>query len=508
MTNGEFIMANFYSLFIRHLLFIIIEMNRLYWKISMTLLVLMAVLGVVYVLISAYTADNYFKEVNQQLYGDVAKHLVRESKIKMTGARDSAMHDIMHSMMVVNPSVEVYLLDTTGNIIDYVVPNQMVVLEKVNLQPVKKFIESDGHLFIEGDDPKSQTNQNVFSAAPIYHDDQLGGYAYIILKGAAQQKVSNKLLNSYFLKSGTTLFLTTLVGSLLIGLIAIWLITRNLQDIIATVRRFKEGDHKARIAKAADKDLAMLSTTFNEMANTIEANIEELKSVENLRRELIANVSHDLRTPLAIMQGYAETLLIKNDHISPAERQKYLQIVLDSSEKLSHLIAQLFEYSKLEAKQVQPNKQPFYLQELAHDVLQNYQLFAREKGIHLNVETAENLPMVFADVALVERVIQNLMDNAIKFTPEGGQVTLALHSADKSVEVRVADTGPGISEKDQAAIFERYRQNAPADKKAKGAGLGLAIARMILELHDATIKVQSKLNEGTAFMFRLPAYGG
>ena len=486
-------------------------MNRLYWKISMTLLALMAILGIVYVLISAYTADNYFKEVNQQLYGNVAEHLIKESKIQMAGPRDSAMYVIMHSMMAVNPSIEVYLLDTEGKIIDFVVPYKTVVLEKVNLEPVKKFIENDGQIYIEGDDPKSHTACNVFSAAPIYNKQDTTlheGYAYIILAGSDQQKVSDNLLGSYFLKSGTTLFLATLIGSLLIGLIAIWLITRNLQDIIATVRRFKEGDHKARIAKADDKDLAMLSTTFNDMANTIEANIEELKSVENLRRELIANVSHDLRTPLAIMQGYAETLLIKNDSLSSDDRKKYLQIVLDSSEKLSHLIAQLFEYSKLEAKQIQPNKEPFYLQELAHDVLQNYQLLAREKGIHLNVETADNLPMVFADVALVERVIQNLMDNAIKFTPKDGTVTLALKTADQSVEVRVADTGPGIAEKDQAAIFERYRQNAPSDKKSKGAGLGLAIARMILELHDATIKVQSKLNEGTAFMFQLPAYGG
>ena len=464
------------SLIIRHYSLVINEMNRLYWKISMTLLALMALLGVVYVLISAYTADNYFKEVNQQLYGGIAKTMVKETQPIVNGRPDtSSTHDIMHSLMVINPSVEVYLLDTTGAIIDYVVPYNTVVLDKVNLKPVQEFIEKEGDIFIEGDDPKSQTACNVFSAAPVYNEEKLEGYVYIILAGAAQKEVSSKLLGSYFWKSGTTLFLATLIGSLLIGLLAIWLITRNLQDVISTVRRFKEGDHKARIAKADDKDLAVLSTTFNDMADTIEANIEELKSVENLRRELIANVSHDLRTPLAIMQGYAETLLIKNDNLSPDDRKKYLQIVLDSSEKLSHLIAQLFEYSKLEAKQIQPNKEPFYLQELAHDVLQNYQLLAREKGIHLKVETAENIPMVFADVALVERVIQNLMDNALKFTPEGGSVTLALQEVEKSVQVRIADTGPGITEKDQAAIFERYRQNAPSDKRTKGAGLGLSI---------------------------------
>ena len=113
----------------------------------MTLLGLMALLGVVYVLITAYTADNYFKEVNQQLYGDVAKHIIKQSKLEMAKPRDTAMADIMHSMMVVNPSIEVYILDTEGTIIDYVVPNQTVVLEKVNLKPVKKFIQNDGKNF-------------------------------------------------------------------------------------------------------------------------------------------------------------------------------------------------------------------------------------------------------------------------------------------------------------------------------------------------------------------------
>ncbi len=484
-------------------------MNKLYWKISATLLALMAVLGVVYVLISAYTADNYFKEVNQQLYGDIAKHLVKEANPIQDGKPDTAAtHDIMHSLMVINPSVEVYVLDTAGAIIDYVVPYSTVVLEKVNLGPVKTFIENEGNVFVEGDDPKSLTASNVFSAAPIFENEKLVGYAYIILAGQQQQIISSKLLSSYFLKSGATLFLATLIGSLLIGLIAIWLITRNLQAIIETVRRFKEGDHKARIPNAESKDLAVLSSTFNDMADTIEANIEELKSVENLRRELIANVSHDLRTPLAIMQGYTETLLIKKDQLAPEEKNKYLQIVLDSSEKLSHLISQLFEYSKLEAKQIQPNKEPFHLAELSYDVLKNYQLMAKEKDINLNVNLSPNLPMVFADVALVERVIQNLMDNALKFTPKGGRITIELKTIGKYVEVRIADTGPGIKTADQAAIFERYSQSAPSDQNSKGAGLGLAIVKKILELHDATIRVQSRLNEGTAFMFQLPAYQG
>ena len=192
--------------------------------------------------------------------------------------------------------------------------------------------------------------------------------------------------------------------------------------------------------------------------------------------------------PSLSCRGYAETLLIKNEALSEEERKKYLHIVLESSEKLSNLITQLFEYSKLEANQIQPNKEPFHLHELANDILQNYQLLAREKGVQLNIDASGQLPMVFADISLVERVIQNLMDNALKFTPSGGSVTISLKEKEKEVEVRVADTGMGISEKDQSVIFERYRQSSPTDRKSKGAGLGLAIVKKILELHNCDYK--------------------
>jgi len=117
------------------------------------------------------------------------------------------------------------------------------------------------------------------------------------------------------------------------------------------------------------------------------------------------------------------------------------------------------------------------------------------------------LPMVFADLGLVERVIQNLMDNAVKFTPTNGKITLQLHPSSDFVEIKIADNGPGISEEDQSHIFDRYRKATRKGRSTNGgAGLGLAIAKKILELHDASIRVQSKLNEGTAFMFQLPTY--
>ncbi|MEO1518049.1 MAG: HAMP domain-containing sensor histidine kinase [Bacteroidota bacterium] len=486
-----------------------LKSNRLYWKISAILLSLLVVVGAAYVIIGGYFQNQYFQEINQRLNGGIAESTVNEVKPLINGKVDtSAIQDIMHSMMVINPSVEVYLLDTDGQIITYVAPYKKVKLEKVDLKPVRTFIESEEKPFIAGDDPRHPGNYKVFSAAPILDGETLTGYIYIILASEEQAAVASTLFGSYILRLGTRYFFIALAGALLIGLIALWFLTRNLRTIIETVRRFKEGDYQARIATAAGQgELSVLSDTFNDMADTIVDNIDKIKAVEKLRQELIANVSHDLRTPLAIMQGYIETLLLKEGNVSEEERRKYLEIVLSSSERLSRLIAQLFEYSKLEARQIEPSKEPFFLSELVQDVFQKYQILAKEKQIDLHLDMEPKLPMVFADLGLVERVIQNLVDNALKFTPEGGRVTLELQAHDKEIEVRIADTGPGIAEDQQSAIFERYRQAAPEAKK-KGVGLGLAIAQKILELHNGRIEVKSKLNEGTVFFFQLPAYAG
>ncbi|MFT4758898.1 MAG: signal transduction histidine kinase [Paraglaciecola sp.] len=145
---------------------------------------------------------------------------------------------------------------------------------------------------------------------------------------------------------------------------------------------------------------------------------------------------------------------------------------------------------------------------MAQDVFHKYQILAKEKEIELKLNMPKDLPMVFADLGLVERVIQNLMDNALKFTPNGGKIQLDLRPLNDSVEIKIVDNGPGISEEQQAYIFERYNKANRKGEQTGGAGLGLAIVKKILELHDATIRVQSQLNQGTAFMFQLPAYAG
>lgn len=483
--------------------------NTLFIKVFLTLLISLASLGVVYMLISGMIARDYMYEVNQRLYGRIAENTVSHlDTIILDGKVDTTdMKDLMHSMMVINPSVEVYLLDTVGGIITFVAPNKNVQLKKVDLGPITKFINSDPKPLLMGDDPRHPEKGNVFSAAPVIREGKLQAYLYIILASEERAEVAGTVGSNYFINLGTQYFFISLLLALALGTFALWYVTRSMREVLSTVTRFKEGDMDARINEKEAKDWHPLAETFNEMADTLEGNIDRIKSIEKLRQELIANVSHDLRTPLAIMQGYIETLMIKNEELDKNERLKYLQIVTSSSKKLNRLVDQLFEYTKLEAMQIQPQKEPFFLTELVQDVKIKYEVLGKKKDITLDLNYPDELPLVFADIALVERVLQNLLDNAIKFTPPGGKVSLQLENGDNGVMVRVLDTGPGIPAEKQSFIFERYqRGKSPTDAPNEGIGLGLAIVKKILELHETHINVRNKRTQGAEFFFSLPLY--
>ncbi len=478
--------------------------NKLFWKVSVVFLLIIIGIGTIYVYITAFSSRSYFEEANQKLNSGVAAQTVKEVTPLVNGKVDTnAIQDIMHSMMVINPSVEVYLLDTEGYIITYVAPYKKVKLEKVSLVPIQKFLTQSGDRIIRGDDPRNPGQEKVFSAAPLLEGDSTIGYIYIILASEEQSSILSTLLGSYVLKVGTLTFLVSLLIALMLGFLAFLYQTRNLRNIIRTVRRFKEGDMSARVED--DGHFAELGNNFNAMADQIADNINQIKSVEKLRRELIANVSHDLRTPLSVIRGYIETLVMK-DNLSARERQRYLSIVHDSSENLSNLIDQLFEYSKLEAEEIVPQKEPFQISDLIQDIIMKFDVIASAKKMKIKLNAPRSIPMVIADIGLVERAISNLIDNAVKYGHEGGTVNIDLSHTSNSVAISIADDGPGISPQEQSFIFERYKRFDRTRSKQSGAGLGLAIVKKILELHNQSIRVLSETGKGASFVFNLPAY--
>ncbi|MEJ2104489.1 MAG: ATP-binding protein, partial [Ignavibacteriaceae bacterium] len=466
------------------------------------------IISVVYLYIAAFTAEMYYQEASQRLNEEVAQHIAQENQFFVNGkANKKVLKKIFHDIMVINPSIEVYLLNTDGKILAYFAPNKEIKLEYVPLEPIKEFLNAGASTFVMGADPKNKNVEKTFSAAKVYEGSIHRGYIYVILGGEEFDNAAHFVLGSYILRLGVRSMTITLIAAALFSLLALGLITKNMRRIVNVVRRFKEGDLKARIKLKTKGELGEFSDSFNEMADTIVKNIDEIKTMDNLRRELVANVSHDLRTPLATIQGYIETILIKADSLSEDERKKYMHTIFNSTERLKNLVAELFELSKLEARETKPKPEPFSLGELVQDIQQKNTIIAKEKNIELSVNFPFDLPLVYADIGMMEKVIQNLLDNAIKFTSENGKVTIKLLPKNNDVLVEIQDTGYGISEKELPNIFDRYQRNQrSAQKENEGLGLGLAIVKRILEVHEMEIDVSSTEGKGTIFSFNIPIY--
>jgi len=481
--------------------------SSLYWKVSGIFLAFTVVLTIIFIYISVIFSADYNDEAQQKVNGEIAAGAIKEvSPIFIDGkVNKEAISVLMHSMMAVHPSIEVYLLNPTGKILTFVVPEQDVKTETVSLDPIKRFLNRTNDKAIKGDDPRNPDSPKIFSVAEIVENGQMKGYMYIILASTQYTSTMAALENSFILKIGVRTLLIAFLLTSILGLLAIYIITRNLNKIIAAFQRFKAGNHSVRIDMKSGGELANVADTFNSMAETIQQNIIQLKSVEELRKELIANVSHDLRSPIASIQGFAETILLKEKNISEEERKKYLEIILQNSENLSKLVNDLFELSKLESNPKMIQQEPVQVAELVQDVADKFQIIAREKNISINTIYSKSLPLVYADIQMTDRVFQNILDNAIKYCSAGDVVTIELELLKNAVLVKITDTGKGIAEDELPYIFTRYYKG----KKTAGTnstGLGLAIVKKILDLHKSTINVYSKINQGTRFEFNLPIY--
>lgn len=478
--------------------------ESLFWRISILFFLILVLLGVSYMVIMISMAKRYSDETTQRLNANVASHMLLEVTPFVDGkVNEEALGKIMHSMMAVNPSLEVYLLDPQGKILSFVVLDKKVKLQYVSVEPIAAFLEDKGKSLIYGDDPRNPGESTIFSATSVYERGTHLGYVYMILASEEVETIATALQESYLLKIGVQSFILTLAAAFIIGVLVLWLLMKSLHNIIEIVKKFSEGDLNPRIPVHSKGELAQLSMTVNTMADTILRNMEELKEVDKLRRDLIANISHDIRTPISIIHGYIETLIMKHDSLDTQKQQEYMQTIIKSTERLKRLMTDLFELSKLESRQIKPKMERFFMFDLLQDLSRKYKLLAQERNIDLETELPSKMTVVCADIALIERVLQNLIDNALNYTPEKGKVKIKMEEVSRQVHVSVMNTGSGIATEDLPKIFDRYYK-VENNKTNRGTGLGLAIVKNILEIHDADIRVESERQGETIFSFNLP----
>lgn len=485
---------------------------RLYTKIAFTVLFLFIALAGVLLYTTSKTSERYSLEITQRVNRDIALHAAQDMPIfENNVVNQPALKELAHHVMFINPIVEVYLLDLQGNILSHALPHGSVEMDAVAMQPLKKFLDGSAELPIFGDDPRNPGEKAVFSISPVMSSGVPAGYLYTVLNGGSGKGLRESLQDSYNLRAGAQTIIASLFVAVMIGLLIFSVLTKRLQHLLATVRNYREGSYEGRMAAVGRTpprdELDELGTAIYDMSLRIESQIQALEDVDHTRRELIANVSHDLRTPLASMQGYIETLIVKGEKLSEERRRHFLGIAHKHSKRLNELVSELFELSKLESSSTEPKWEQFPLMELVHDTVQEFSLRGNERDIDISAECADSNAMVMADIAMIQRVLDNLLDNAMRHTPRGGSIRLTICREDERVRIEVKDTGRGISSHDIPHIFDRfYRPDTESASDSEGHGLGLAIVKRILELHRSTVDVYSEPNIGTAFVFWLPQH--
>ncbi|MFH2132740.1 MAG: HAMP domain-containing sensor histidine kinase [bacterium] len=487
--------------------------KSLYAKLAAVLTALFGLVGLAFMLVTLFSIDMYQQEVNQKLNSHLAEQIVQERLLIQNGqVNEGALNEIFHMLMVINPSIEIYLLNTTGKILAFSAPPGKVKKKQVDLAPIHQWLEGNPTMPLLGDDPRHLDMQKAFTVARIPKKGELQGYLYVILGGETYDSVVQLLQRSHILRLSAWMIGASLLFALITGLLLFASLTGRLKRLANVMDAFRTGEQLSQINHTMMKDdrstdeIGRLGLKFKQMAAHIEHQMDELVKSDIQRRELMANVSHDLRTPLATLQGYIETLLIKHDRLTEQERQDYLKIAIKHCEHLSKLVDRLLELAKLDSSEMKLVCEPFSLGELIQDVFQKFQLKIEEKEISVVSNIEKDVFFVNADIGLIERVLDNLIENTIRFTPQGGTVRLMLTPENGNIKVQISDTGPGIPEDELPQIFNRFYQFDKSRRVTPGhSGLGLAITKRILELHGRSIAVTSVIDQGTTFTFSLPA---
>lgn len=486
-------------------------LQSLYGKLALVWLLLFCAVGVLYTVLTVFTTGMYQQEVNQKLNRGLARNIVADQLLSSQGeVSPYALKELFHLLMIVNPSIEMYLLDANGGILNFSAPPEKVKRTAVSLGPIHNFLAQADTFPILGDDPRDVSRTKVFSVSPIPLTGPPTGYLYIVLGGEEYDSVVDMLHRSYIVRLSVWTALAGLLFALLAGLLLFNMLTRRLSQLALTMDTFAKSDFSEGLGISPQDltpdrqsdEIDRLRTTFYRMVQRILHQVAILKQTDVLRRELVANVSHDLRTPLASLHGYLETLLMKEGTLSREEHRNFLDIALKQSQRLRELVGELFELARLDSREACIQREEFSIAELVQDVCQKFQLTVANKGVVLKSSFANDLPFVEADIGLIERALENIIHNAIRYTATGGSVAVAISSISGSVLVRVSDTGCGIEESDLPYIFDRFYKANRQDPSG-GAGLGLAITKRIIELHGSTIRAESTPHVGTTVSFEL-----
>lgn len=480
--------------------------NTLFGKISLVFCALLLLLAGLQVLLTFHVWRRSLEKAEQTINWDTAPFLAGKMSATTEKALNwSDLERLSEDFRRANPKVSIYLLRNDGKIQQRFLSDAPAVRDSVAIEPIHRFLAEGASKDspIRGDDPSTRSSQTIFSAAPVHLGSE-SFILYIILSSESWRNVSMIDYEDAIVMSGIFWSLLSVLATAMVGIVLFRLLTRRFRHITQTVQYFHKGDFSPRIGLSASDELGLLGSTLDEMAIRIEDSFTKLKERDALRRELIANISHDLRGPVSNIQGNYENLERSAGHPpSAAFLEQFREAVGRNLEYLTDLLNQLFELAKLEAQETKPDFEDFPIDQLLDDLVIGYRTRANAHGIQIATEFEERPVFVHGDIRLLDRVLMNLLENALKFTPQGGRIKLGVKIEDEFAKVFISDTGKGIAKEELPRVMEKFFQGTGASKSKGSAGLGLAIVERLVKLHDASIQISSSAGEGTSISFRL-----
>jgi len=405
------------------------------------------------------------------------------------------------------------ITDASGHQLNYLEPRGLPLNddnEPVLTQALAQALhgqEVQGHI-------EAASNDNFFSgldiSVPLRYNGQANGQLIGALLLAVPEQYPNGFSPYAFL---TNVNQAILLAGLLVALavvicsfVMVRRLTRPLTALTQAAEQMKSGNYTQRVTPPKGKDeLERLAVTFNAMADTIEADVNELRHQEQWRRDLLANIAHDLATPLTAIQGFSEALA-DNVITAPEARQETAQLIGREVQRLRRLVGEMQHMTSLESGRIQPELAPLDMHALVDETLAVIKPECEQAGICLYNEIAPTTPSVLADSDRITQVLLNLLDNARRHTPAGGKITVEAQLKGQMLLVSVRDTGTGISASDLPYIFERFYKvdRARSASGDRGSGLGLSIVKAIITAHGGTISAISEPGKGTCIQFSLP----
>lgn len=461
---------------------------RYYYFTSITTVLIASVL--VMGIIQAYLATAYFKKEKINLLEQVALSVARAMRRNDFSIQDEAS-PLLNRLADAAGAV-MFITDLDGRII---------TSEGHSAPPTGTLVSADIiaqidplNAYSELGDLSGTYSSRFYTFARIVrnYEGQVTGYVFVSTDAVNRRK--------YIIDTLTTFLLSATIVLLFSSLVALGLTNRTvipIKRISGTVRRFADGDYSARVPEQGDDELAQLSKTFNEMAASIEA-------TDTSRRNFIGNLAHELRTPMTSIKGFIDGM--KDGTIPVEKRDHYLSVVSDEVGRLSRLIKNMLDISRIEAGEYNPTIVPFDIWAPITAVILADEQRLTQKNISVCGLEHTGTANVLADEDFIHQVLYNLVDNAIKFTDEGGTISVGVRVGKPYVTVGIRNTGPGMDDDTLRHVFDRfYKADKSRGLNAKGAGLGLHICKVLVGLLGGRLNVESEEGEWTEFLFTLPA---